>query len=97
MYSLISFCSEIFSLIMEYSSAQRWGKWQTHGYFPNTFSLDAVWHLGKVDEKWLTIMYQDPSNLRLKTSPAAFLCYQMLYSCIANCCQSSKEKKREGC
>lgn len=38
------------------------GKWQTHGYFPNTFSLDGLRHLGKVDEKRLRVLFQDPSN-----------------------------------
>lgn len=97
MYFFIFFCSEIFLFIMEYFLVQRWGKWQIYGYFLNTFFLDVVWYLGKVDEKQFIIMYQDLLNLRLKIFLVVFFCYQMLYSCIVNCCQSLKEKKREGC
>ena len=64
---------------MGYSSAQRWERWQIfHGYTTNTFSLDAFWHLRKVDEKWLTVMYQDPSNSETENLQRYFLptrCY----------------------
>ena len=66
MYSLVFFCSESHGLAVEYPSAQRWGKWQTRGHFPVTFSLDALCHPGKADEIWPTVRYQDLSNSEIE-------------------------------
>lgn len=34
--------------------------------FPKHVSLDDLCHLGKVDEKWPTVMYQDPSSTEIE-------------------------------
>lgn len=80
---------------MGYSSAQRWGKWQTHGYTTNTLFLDAFWHLRKVDEKWLTVMYQDPSNSETENLQLYFVptrCYTDALQIVIRAQKRRKER-----
>jgi hypothetical protein len=56
----------------------------------------GIWKIMKRNDIRLT--YQNPSNSETEIlSRNIFFGYQMLHSCIKNCCLSSEEKQREDC
>lgn len=87
---LFSSAIKYIDLLWGYSSAKMWGKCQTHGYFPRTYSWDAFLHPGKVDEKWF--VYQDPSNSETENLSSSI---SWLPDVIQLHCKLLSELKRE--